>query len=364
MTTYDDSYQHQLDYERDLEQQEYERQLRLEEQERQHQLEEEKQRESKLEQQALAEEQALFELRQQQQQEDAQALANDQDNKSGTSGRQRNSSWNWHWARRSREQEYRRVREDDEKRWYEQRHEAYADDSNATPSTQRSFIYPLFAAVLLVGLGFALVSIFGLFNHAPATDDLPLMDASLSVDSELLIHAVDRIDEVVEAVKVLQQHYARLEQTPLAIDVELKALRDHVTTLQEKQSTQLAQTQQSLTILEKQLADLPALVKEQPTLRLAVGQLTTAVDGLKPVPSAVLTTRQTESQEQPTLPFQLVAIDYWNNVAYAAISYRDQLEKAAVGDSLAGWQVAAIDAEQQRVVFQRNDRQLAQTITR
>jgi hypothetical protein len=81
-------------------------------------------------------------------------------------------------------------------------------------------------------------------------------------------------------------------------------------------------------------------------------------------PSAESAAKTASDISKPTLPFQLVAIDLWNHQPYATLSHRGRLEKATVGEALAGWTVADIDLSRQQVVFRRDDRQLAQTVTR
>ena len=372
MPPYDDDDQRQLEYEREIEREDYERRLDEDERERQRLLDEqERERKREDEERQLEQDEQQRRLDEEQERQhllDADAAAASQ----SRTGRKRRGgrAWNWRWARRTREEEHRRVREDDENRWAAER----------GGRRQRPFIHLVFLGALLVLLGFGAVRILGLYPAISTPSDDPAApqsadewpvdtpewhyaESDTAIEPDPIFDMLDRIEASTAQLTELRQSLSAMVENHQNLDAELGELRSTVD--QTRQDQQIGQEEiqgQLVTLTENLHYSLNADSAWQKTVIQKFDELALQVEAL--TPPSTPPAHQSQTDAEATLPFHLVAIDIWNHVPYANLTQGGAIERAAVGDVVAGWTVTAIDLDRRQVVFQSNGRRLAQTVTR
>jgi hypothetical protein len=126
----------------------------------------------------------------------------------------------------------------------------------------------------------------------------------------------------------------RNTETTKRIDEQAESLR----ALQEQVSAspvveRIAAVERSFSETQEELA------KRMAALELSLKELRAAAKPAAP------------KRPQPALPFELVSVDTWDGVPYAALSHEGRIELVRQGQSRAGWTVQLIDASRGLVLF-------------
>ncbi len=192
-------------------------------------------------------------------------------------------------------------------------------------------------------LAFALTALFiggviAILSNRPGDDSdsapLPVAQPIPAIADETA--SIDRRTAALERrLEELGTELAlRNTETTKRIDEQaegLRALREEVRAL--PAAERIAAVEKSLNETQEQLA------KRITSLELSLKELRTLA---KPNAS---------KRAQPALPFELVSVDVWDGVPYAALSQDGRIELLRQGQSRAGWTVQLIDPSRGLVLF-------------
>lgn len=146
-----------------------------------------------------------------------------------------------------------------------------------------------------------------------------------------------------DAMTLLTQRVTQIETAQAVVESRVSAIQNTVTSVQH--AIENAVTSEQITTLEAQLdngrAQLDARLakleeRQRQRIKAATKQAAAPVAAI------------------PTLPFQVLSIDLWNDRPYVAVSTSGVTELLAVGDHRAGWAVLDINRSTGQATFVNN----------